>query len=446
VPKLTIEQLDLAGKRVFVRADLNAPLAHGVVADDTRLAASVPTLTLALDRGASVVLASHLGRPKGKRAPEFSLRPVAGRLSTLLGRPVPLAPDCVGPEVRERAAALGAGEILLLENLRFHPEEEANDDAFAQGLAALADCYVNDAFAAAHRAHASIEAITHHLQPAAAGLLMQRELEALGRILEAPRRPLVAILGGAKVSDKIALVEHLLDRVDALLIGGGMAFTFLRALGQDVGRSLLATDHVETARRVLEAARRRSVRVLLPVDALVAASVESAAGRAVSVREIPPDQMGLDIGPLTLARFGGALAGARTIVWNGPMGVFENPAFAAGTLGIARAVADGAAFSVIGGGDTIAAVTQAGVTERIGYISTAGGAFLKFLEGRKLPGVEALTDAPAESRSATGSPGRSEGGGLGAMSGPPVREESATGSPGRAEGGGLGAMSGPPVS
>jgi phosphoglycerate kinase len=427
VPKLSIEQLDLAGKRVFVRADLNAPLADGAVADDTRLAASVPTLTLALDRGASVVLASHLGRPKGKRAREFSLGPVAERLTTLLGRPVPLAPDCVGPEVSERAAALGSGEVLLLENLRFHPEEEANDDAFAQHLAGLADCYVNDAFAAAHRAHASIEAITHHLHPAAAGLLMQRELEALGRILEAPQRPLVAILGGAKVSDKIALVEHLLERVDALLIGGGMAFTFLRALGQTIGRSLLETDHIGTARRVLEAARRRSVRVLLPVDVLVAAGVDSAEGRAVGVREIPPDQMGLDIGPLTLARFEGALAGARTVVWNGPMGVFEKPAFAAGTLGIARAVAGGPAFSVIGGGDTIAAVNQAGVSERIGYISTAGGAFLEFLEGKKLPGVEALTEAPAESssaaesRSATGSPGRSERGGLGAVSGPPAR-------------------------
>ena len=420
MPKLTIGQLDLAGRRVFLRADLNAPLADGVVADDTRLAAIVPTVTLALERGAAVVLASHLGRPKGKPTPEFSLRPVAERLQALLARPLPLASDCVGPEVSERAAALGSGGILLLANLRFHPEEEANDDAFAQRLGSLADCYVNDAFAAAHRAHASIDAITHHLQPAAAGLLMQRELEALGRILEAPERPLIAILGGVKVSDKIVLVEHLLERVDALLIGGGMAFTFLRALGHDVGRSLLEPARIETARRVLEAARRRSVQVLLPVDAVVAASVDAAAGRAVSVREIPPEQMGLDIGPLTVARFGSALARARTIVWNGPLGVFEKPAFAAGTLGIARAVAEASAFSVIGGGDTIAAVHQAQVTERIGYLSTAGGAFLEFLEGKKLPGVEALTDAPAESRSAPGSSGRSELGGLGAISGPPV--------------------------
>jgi phosphoglycerate kinase len=420
VPKLTIGQLDLAGKRVFLRADLNAPLAKGAVSDDTRLAAIVPTVNLALGRGAAVVLASHLGRPKGKPAPEFSLRPVAERLEALLERPVPLAPDCVGPEVSARATGLGAGQILLLENLRFHPEEEANDDAFAQQLASLAHCYVNDAFAAAHRAHASIEAITHHLQPAAAGLLMQREIEALGRILEAPERPLVAILGGAKVSEKIALVEHLLARVDTLLVGGGMAFTFLRALGHDVGRSLLEADRVETARQVMEAARRRSVQLVLPVDAIVAAGVDSLAGRAVGVREIPREQMGLDIGPLTVARFASALAGARTIVWNGPMGVFEKPAFASGTLGVARAVAEAPAFSVIGGGDTIAAVRQAGLSGRIGYISTAGGAFLEFLEGRKLPGVEALTDAPGPMR-APGSSRRAEPGGLGAISGPPAQ-------------------------
>ena len=391
--KLTIEQLELAGKRVFLRADLNAPLASGTVADATRLEAIVPTVRLACERGAAVVLASHLGRPQGKPAPEFSLRPVAERLQGLLGRPLPLAPDCVGPEVSTQVAGLRSGDVLLLENLRFHRGEEANDETFAKQLASLADCYVNDAFAAAHRAHASIEAITHHLQPAAAGLLMQRELGALGRILEAPARPLVAILGGAKVSDKIALVEHLLERVDALLIGGGMAFTFLRALGHDVGRSLLEKDRIETARQVLEAARRRSVPLVLPVDVIVAAGVDSAAGRAVGVREIPPEQMGLDIGPLTVARFAAALSGARTIVWNGPMGVFEKAAFAAGTLEVGRAVAAASAFSVIGGGDTIAAVHQAGVTARIGYISTAGGAFLEFLEGRKLPGVEALTEA-----------------------------------------------------
>jgi phosphoglycerate kinase len=394
VPKLTIEQLELRDKRVFVRADLNAPLDGGAVSDDTRLTAVVPTIKRALAGGASVVLASHLGRPKGARDAKYSLAPVATRMTALLGQPVPLAPDCVGAETVAQAGALKAGEVLLLENLRFHPEEEKNDDAFARALAALADCYVNDAFAAAHRAHASIEAITHHLQPAAAGLLMQSELAALGRILESPRRPLVAILGGAKVSDKVTLVEHLLERVDALLIGGGMAFTFLHALGHGVGRSLLEADRVETARRVMESARRRGVQLVLPVDAVVAAGLDAPTGRTVGVREIPADQMGLDIGPRTVERFAEVVRSAGTVVWNGPMGVFERPAFAEGTLGVGRAVAAGSGFSVIGGGDTVAAVNQAGVAGRIGYISTAGGAFLEFLEGRRLPGVEALTEAP----------------------------------------------------
>ena len=390
--KLTIAHLDLARRRVFVRADLNAPLDRGAVTDDTRLRAVVPTLQYAFKAGAAVVLASHLGRPQGKVVPEYSLRPVAARLEALLGQRVELAPDCVGSETLERARALQPGEVLLLENLRFHAEEEANDDGFARSLAALADCYVNDAFAAAHRAHASIAAITKHLQPAAAGLLMQQELAALGRILESPERPLVAILGGAKVSDKLTLVEHLLARVDALLVGGGMAFTFLTALGHTVGRSLVEPGQVDTARRALEAARRHGVALVLPIDAIVADGLDSGHGRAVGIREIPAGQMGLDIGPRTVERFVGALTTARTIVWNGPMGVFERPAFAAGTIALARAVADASAFSVIGGGDTVAAVTRAGVTERIGYISTAGGAFLEFLEGRKLPGVEALTD------------------------------------------------------
>ena len=391
--KLSIEQLDLADRRVFLRADLNVPLDGDTVGDDTRLQAVIPTIQHALKAGAAVVLASHLGRPRGKPAPEFSLRPVAERLAGLLGQPTPLAPDCVGADTEALARALRPGEVLLLENLRFHAEEEANDDGFARRLAALGDCYVNDAFAAAHRAHASIEAITHHLQPAAAGLLMRRELEALTRILERPERPVVAILGGAKVSDKLALVEHLLGRVDALLIGGGMAFTFLSALGHDVGRSLVEADRLETARRVLESARRRGVALGLPVDAVVAPGIDSTEGRAVGIREIPPTLMGLDIGPHTVDRFAASLRGARTIVWNGPMGVFEKAPFAAGTLGLARAVVEASAFSIVGGGDTVAAVTRAGVAERIGYISTAGGAFLEFLEGRKLPGVEALTEA-----------------------------------------------------
>jgi phosphoglycerate kinase len=391
--KLSIEQVELGGRRVFLRADLNAPLEQGAVSDDTRLTAVLPTLRHALDRGAAVVLASHLGRPKGGPDPTYSLKPVAERLEALLERPVPLAPDCVGETVEGLARGLKPGQVLLLENLRFHPEEEANDDGFARRLAALADVYVNDAFAAAHRAHASIAAITRHLQPAAAGLLLRRELEALGRILEAPARPLVAVLGGAKVSDKIALVEHLLARVDALLIGGGMAFTFLRALGHGVGKSLVEVDRVEMARATLEAARRRGVQIVLPVDAVVAGGLDSPSGRAVSVRDIGAEQMGLDLGPVSVERFAAVLKTAKTIVWNGPMGVFEKPAFAAGTVALARAVAESGAFSVIGGGDTVAAVNQAGVAARIGYISTAGGAFLEFLEGRTLPGVEALTEA-----------------------------------------------------
>ena len=393
MPKLTIEHLPLAGRRVFVRADLNAPLEGGAVADDTRLRAVVPTVRFARDHGAAVVLASHLGRPKGGPDPKLSLAPVAERMGALLECPVPLAPDCVGEATRAQAQALKAGEVLLLENLRFHPEEEKNDDGFARQLAELADCYVNDAFAAAHRAHASIEAITHHLHPAAAGLLMQQELSALGRIVEAPARPVVAVLGGAKVSDKVALVEHLIAKVDALVIGGGMAFTFLRALGHAVGRSLVEPERIDTARAALEAARRRGVQLTLPVDAVVADSLDSPTGRAVGIREIPETQMGLDIGPRTVERFSAVLATAKTIVWNGPMGVFEKPPFAAGTVAIARAVAGAPAFSVIGGGDTIAAVNAAGVSDKIGYISTAGGAFLEFLEGRTLPGVAALTEA-----------------------------------------------------
>jgi len=392
---LSVDQLDLAGKRVFLRVDLNVPLEDGRVAEDTRIRAVVPTIEHCLKAGASVILASHLGRPNGTVDPRYSLTPVAARLEELLGRPVPLLPDCAGPEVEAAAAALKPGDIVLLENLRFNPGEEANDPEFARRLAALAEVYVDDAFAAAHRAHASTEGIARFLRPAAAGLLMARELEALGRIFERPERPVAAVLGGAKVSDKLALVEHLLTRVDALLVGGGMAFTFLAALGYGVGRSLLEADRLEAARGILARARSLGVRVRLPVDVIAAPSPDSTDGiRTVGVREIPDELMGLDIGPLTVAQFGAALQGAKTVVWNGPMGVFEKPAFAAGTLGVARAVAGCGAFSVIGGGDTIAAVRQGGVIDRIGYISTAGGAFLEFLEGRVLPGVAALDEAP----------------------------------------------------
>lgn len=390
--KLTVEDLDLQGKRVFLRADLNVPLTNGAVADDTRLQAVLPTVHYCLKVGAVVILASHLGRPKGKPDPKYSLAPVARRLEELLGQPVPLAPDCVGAAVEAQVRQLEPGRVLLLENLRFHPEEEANDPAFARALARLADCYVNDAFAAAHRAHASIDVITRYLSPATAGLLMRRELEALGRIVERPERPLVAILGGAKVSDKLALIQRLLERVDTVLIGGGMAFTFLKALGHGVGRSLLEPERIDLARQVLAQANRRGVPIGLPVDTVVAESPESGEGRPVGVRGIPDHLMGLDIGPLTLDRFTQAVKGARTVVWNGPMGVFEKLPFSEGTLGLARALAASTGFTVVGGGDTVAAVNRAGVAEKIGYVSTAGGAFIEFLEGRTLPGVAALAE------------------------------------------------------
>jgi phosphoglycerate kinase len=392
--KLTVDQLDLRGRRVFLRVDFNVPLEGGRVTDDTRITAALPTVEHCLKAGASLVLASHLGRPKGKPDRAYSLGPVAARVAEIVGQPVSLAPDCVGAEVQEQARALQPGQALLLENLRFHAQEEANDEGFARELAALADVYVNDAFAAAHRAHASIEAITRYLRPAAAGLLMARELTALGRILGGAERPLWAILGGAKVSDKLALVESLLARVDGLLIGGGMAFTFLASLGHGIGRSLIEPDRIEMARAVLERARSRGVPVRLPVDVVVAAGADDPHGlRTVAVREIPGDLAGLDIGPATVSQFAGSLGQAKTIVWNGPMGVFEKEAFAAGTLGVAKAVGECGAFSVVGGGDTIAAIQKAGVKSRIGYISTAGGAFLEFLEGRELPGVAALDDA-----------------------------------------------------
>ncbi|HEV8437345.1 MAG TPA: phosphoglycerate kinase [Methylomirabilota bacterium] len=392
--KQTIEHVELSGKRVFLRVDFNVPLEDGRITDDTRITATLPTIQHCLKSGAALVLASHLGRPKGKADPAYSLGPVAARLEEILAQPVTLLPDCVGPEVERQVRALQPGQVVMLENLRFHAEEEANDDGFARQLAALGDVYVDDAFAAAHRAHASIDAITRYLQPAVAGLLMARELSALGRIVSGAERPVWAILGGAKVSDKLALVEHLLAQVDGLLIGGGMAFTFLASLGHGVGRSLIEPDRQPLARTILERARARGIPLRLPVDVVVAAGPGDTTGlRTVAIREIPADLMGLDIGPATVAQFAAALKGAKTVVWNGPMGVFEKEPFAAGTLGVAKAVSECGAFSVVGGGDTIAAVQQAGVMPRISYVSTAGGAFLEFLEGRALPGVAALNEA-----------------------------------------------------
>jgi len=376
------------GRRVFVRADLNVPIQGGVVGDDSRIRASLPTLRRLLEAGARVVLASHLGRPKGKPRPELSLRPVAGRLSELLGRPVAFAPDCVGPAAEEAASRLRDGELLLLENLRFHPEEEKNDPAFAEALAALADVYVNDAFGTAHRAHASTAGMVSHVGRAAAGDLLRDELRHLSVILD-PKRPLLCVLGGAKVSDKLAVLEALAGRADVIAIGGAMAYTFLRAQGQPTGDSLVEAERLEDARRVLEVARRAGRRLLLPSDHVVARELAEGAETRV-VQRIPDGWKGVDIGPETAAAYGAEAAQAATIFWNGPMGVFEIPAFARGTEALARAVADSSAVSVVGGGDSLAAINRLGLGPRIGHLSTGGGASLEYVQGLVLPGVAAL--------------------------------------------------------
>ncbi len=393
MPKLSIRDLDLKSKRVFIRVDFNVPLASGKVTDDTRIRESLPTIKYAREHGARTILASHLGRPKGKRSPEMSLKPAAERLAGLLGAPVAFADDCIGDETERKVAALKDGDVLLLENLRFHPEEEKNDEKFARALAKLCDLYVNDAFGSAHRAHASTEGIARIVPQAAAGFLMEKELTYLGKAIVNPDKPYVAILGGAKVSDKIEVISNLLPLVDSLLIGGGMAYTFLSAQGIGVGKSLVEPDKLDLARQLLDDAKKRNVRLLLPVDHKVAEKIDPAAqARVVGLREIPDNLMALDIGPKTIEAFLAAVRGAKTIVWNGPMGVFECPPFAEGTLAVARAVADSGATSIIGGGDSVAAVQQAGVAGRITHISTGGGASLEFLGGLKLPGVEALTD------------------------------------------------------
>jgi len=395
--KLTIRDLDLRGQRVFIRVDFNVPLKDGVVTDDTRIRESVPTLKLAIEKGGRLVLASHLGRPKGGPDPKYSVKPAAKKLEELLGKSVSFAPDCVGAEAESKSKGLKDGDVLVLENVRFHPEEEKNDEGFSRQLAALCDgVFVCDAFGSAHRAHASVVGITKFVKQAAAGLLMEKELNYIGKAITNPSRPFVAILGGAKVSDKIEVVENLMKVADAMLIGGGMAYTFLKAQGLTIGKSLVEDDKLELAKKILADAKAKNFKLFLPVDHVIAPEFKAdAPATTVDVTATPADQMGLDIGPKTIELFEEQLSHAHTIVWNGPMGVFEMPAFAKGTLAIAKAVAAGTkdgVTTIIGGGDSVAAVHQAGVAKQISHISTGGGASLEYLGGRKLPGVEALTN------------------------------------------------------
>jgi phosphoglycerate kinase len=392
MPKRSVTEAEVRGKRALVRVDFNVPLRDGEVADDTRIRAALPTIRYLLDRGAAVVLATHLGRPKGKADPAYSVAPVARRLSELLGQSVATVSDVAGPEAERAVTALHPGDVLLLENTRFEPGEEVNDPQLAASLARLGDLFVNDAFGAAHRAHASTVGVAT-LLPSYAGLLLQREESVLSRLLNDPERPFIAVLGGAKVSDKFAVLDHLLGRVDALLLGGGMANTVLLAEGHQIGSSLAEPDRVDEARRLIDTAQAQGVRILVPTDVVTARSLDSAIAAVAAADAVPAEQAIFDIGPATVARYCEQIAGARTVFWNGPMGVFERKPFENGTLGIARCVAHAGAFTVVGGGDSLAAIEAAGVGERIDHISTGGGASLEYLEGRDLPGIAALPDA-----------------------------------------------------
>ncbi|HBC47738.1 MAG TPA: phosphoglycerate kinase [candidate division Zixibacteria bacterium] len=395
--KLTIDDIDLTGKRALVRVDFNVPIEGGKVTDDTRLVASIPTIQKLVQSGARVILMSHLGRPKGGPDPKYSLRPVAERLSKLMGLPVKFANDCIGPTAQEAAGNLKNGELLLLENLRFHPQEEKNDLGFAKELASLGEIYINDAFGTAHRAHASTEGVTRFIQPAVAGYLMKKELDYLGMALEDPVRPFVAILGGAKISGKIDVISNLLDKVDTLLIGGGMAFTFFKARGYNIGKSLLEEDKISEASNIMMLAESRKSELILPIDVVVTPDLNdpNSSTEIVSAAGIKGEMIGVDIGPRTIDAFLEHINSAGTVIWNGPMGVFENPRFAQGTFAIAQGLVsatDRGCITIVGGGDSAAAVAKAGLAEKISHVSTGGGASLEFLEGKTLPGVAALNN------------------------------------------------------
>lgn len=391
--KLSLDQVNLSGKRVFIRVDFNVPFENGHITDDTRIVSSLPTIRHAMKAGAKVIVASHMGRPKGKPDPQFSLKPVVPLFSKLLGAPVAFAEDCVGETALAAVNTLAPGGVVLLENLRFHKEEEKNDEGFAKKLAELCDVYVNDAFGSAHRAHASTEGMTRFVKPAVSGFLMKKEIEYFNRSLADPQRPLAALLGGAKVSTKLSVLENLLDKCDIMLIGGGMAFTFLKKLGHEIGGNILEPDMLDAAGRIMEKAKAKGVTFLLPEDFVVAESLDAAQGRVTDVHHLDGKTIAPDIGPATIEMFKKELGRAKTIIWNGPMGVFEKKQFSAGTMAMVEALAASPALTVVGGGDSVLAINMAGAADRIDFMSTGGGAFLELMEGKTLPGLAALTDA-----------------------------------------------------